>query len=96
MHTAVSVGDALGNLRQGRLLSAMRHLGKRSNFLSLQTLVQEWSTLKKLAKTHGQDTLVQGVGNRDNLNFKLSEKSPTSKSKGEMGWLTICFFAYCN
>ncbi|MEH2072538.1 MAG: radical SAM protein [Nostoc sp.] len=54
IHPAVSVGDALGDLRQGKLLSAIGHLGKRSNFLSLKTLIQEWSTLKKLAKTHSQ------------------------------------------
>jgi MoaA/NifB/PqqE/SkfB family radical SAM enzyme len=52
MHTPVSVSDAIQDLRKGKLLSAIRHLGKPSNFLSLKTLVEEWNTLKKMAKTH--------------------------------------------
>lgn len=50
LHPAVSVGDAIGHLRQGNLLAAMRDITKHSNFLSLKTLVQDWGTLNKLAK----------------------------------------------
>ena len=32
LHSAVSVGDAMNNLRQGKLLGAMGNLSKRSNF----------------------------------------------------------------
>ena len=60
MHAGISVGDAIQDLRHGKVLSAMRHLGKRTNFRSLRTLLQDWSTVKKLAKTHG--STIEGEG----------------------------------
>lgn len=47
---AVSIGDAIGSLRQGNFLGAVRDISKRTNFLSLKTLIQDWGTLNKLAK----------------------------------------------
>lgn len=52
MHAGVSVGDALQDLRQGKLASAISHLGKRTNLRSIKTMLQDWGTLQKLAKTH--------------------------------------------
>lgn len=50
LHPAVSIGDAIGSLRQGNFLGAVRDISKRTNFLSLKTLIQDWGTLNKLAK----------------------------------------------
>lgn len=55
LHTAVSVGDAIGHLRQGQMLNAVKDLGKRTNLLSLKTLVEDWGTLQKLATVDSSD-----------------------------------------
>jgi len=52
MHAGVSLGDAIQCLHRGDLSSAVRHLGKRTNFRSIKTLAQDWTTLRKLARTH--------------------------------------------
>lgn len=50
LHFAVSIGDALGNARKGKLGRVFGNLFTRSNARSVKALVQEWSTLRKLAK----------------------------------------------
>lgn len=50
LHTSVSVGDAIEHLREGKILSAVQDIAKPSNFSSLKTLIEDWGTLKKLAK----------------------------------------------
>jgi MoaA/NifB/PqqE/SkfB family radical SAM enzyme len=50
MHFPVSLGDALGLLRRGRLLAAARTLATSSNRRSIKALVNEWGTLKRLAR----------------------------------------------
>jgi hypothetical protein len=57
MHPAISVGDAIENVRKGQVFGAIANLGKPSNALSLKTLIEDWSTLNKLAKI---DTSSQG------------------------------------
>ena len=57
MHPAISVGDAIENVRKGQVFGAIANLGKPSNALSLKTLLEDWSTLNKLAKI---DTSSQG------------------------------------
>ncbi len=49
-HVPVSLGDALGHLRRGRLGAAARTLATPGNRRSIKALVQEWTTLKKLAR----------------------------------------------
>ncbi len=49
-HFPVSLGDALGHLRRGRLGAAARTLATPGNRRSITALVQEWTTLKKLAR----------------------------------------------
>jgi MoaA/NifB/PqqE/SkfB family radical SAM enzyme len=50
MHFPVSLGDALGLLRRGRLGAAARTLATASNRRSIKALLAEWRTLKKLAR----------------------------------------------
>lgn len=50
LHVAVSLGDAIGHLKQGHPVKAMRALLTRSNAQSLKALIQEWGTVKDLAK----------------------------------------------
>ncbi len=50
LHSAVSIGDAMGHLKQGKVASAMRDIFTRGNARSIKALVGEWATLRKLAK----------------------------------------------
>ncbi len=50
LHFPVSLGDALGLARRGRLWAAARTLATASNRRSIKALSQEWRTLKTLAK----------------------------------------------
>lgn len=50
LHFAVSLGDAMGNLKQGKVSAAVRNVFTRSNARSIKALVGEWGTLRKLAK----------------------------------------------
>ncbi|MFQ5955018.1 MAG: radical SAM protein [Kiloniellales bacterium] len=58
LHFPVSLGDALGLLRRGRLAAAARTLMTTSNRRSLKALMQEWRTLKKLAKVEPPSSAV--------------------------------------
>lgn len=51
MHLPVALGDAMRDLRRFRPDRALRRLWSRSNRLSMRSLLDEWRTLKKLAKT---------------------------------------------
>jgi hypothetical protein len=50
LHFPVSLGDALGLARRGRLWAAARTLATASNRRSIKALSQEWRTLKTLAE----------------------------------------------
>lgn len=60
LHTAVSVGDAIGHIRQGQLLNAVKDLGKRTNLLSLKNLIDDWGTLQTLAKIEQTEEMKNG------------------------------------
>jgi len=49
LHFAVSVGDAVGHIKQGKVGSAVGDMFTRSNARSIKALVGEWHTLRKLA-----------------------------------------------
>ena len=46
----VAIGDALQALRRGRPIAAYRAVATESSRRSIKALLQEWRTLKKLAK----------------------------------------------
>jgi MoaA/NifB/PqqE/SkfB family radical SAM enzyme len=50
LHFAVSLGDAFGNLKKGKIGSAVGDLFTDSNGRSIKALFGEWDTLRKLAK----------------------------------------------
>lgn len=51
MHPAVSIGDALGHLKKGKVLSAFRTVLRRTNWFSLQGLAKDWRLIAGLART---------------------------------------------
>jgi len=50
LHFAVSLGDALDQLAEGRLISALQTLFTRSNFVSLGSVLENSRVLSHLAK----------------------------------------------
>lgn len=53
LHFPVSIGDALRAGKRGRLDKVVSALFTRTGWLSLKSLLGEWRTLKKLARTGG-------------------------------------------
>lgn len=52
MHAGVALSDALQDLRQGKVRSAVGHLTQPTNFRSIKTMLQDWKTIQGMAKTH--------------------------------------------
>jgi hypothetical protein len=50
LHFAVSIGDALGHLKKGRILAALRILADRRNLTSLGAIAENAPVLSQLAK----------------------------------------------
>jgi MoaA/NifB/PqqE/SkfB family radical SAM enzyme len=50
LHFAVSIGDAVSHLKQGKFTRAAANLFTRSNARSVKALLTEWHTLRKLAR----------------------------------------------
>lgn len=51
MHAGVAFGDALQLVFRGDPAGALRRLARRTNYLSMKSVVREWLTLSKLAGT---------------------------------------------
>jgi len=51
LHFPVSIGDALRATARGRFDKAFMALAQKTNWRSLKSLISEWRTLKKLART---------------------------------------------
>jgi len=61
LHFAVSISDAIHDIRRGRLLSALKTLAASRNLTSLGAVVENAGILKHLAKT-GRSDVVPEVG----------------------------------
>jgi MoaA/NifB/PqqE/SkfB family radical SAM enzyme len=49
LHFAVSIGDAMGHLKQGKLGAALGNIFTKGNARSIRALVNEWGTLRKFS-----------------------------------------------
>ena len=50
MHAAVALADAMALTGRGRISAAVRRMAEPTNISSIKTLVQDWATIRKLAK----------------------------------------------
>ncbi|MBV9533485.1 MAG: hypothetical protein JO283_21080, partial [Bradyrhizobium sp.] len=54
LHFAVSIGDALDEIKAGRLLAALKKLAKRTNLESVGAVIENVGVLSRLARLAGK------------------------------------------